>query len=187
MTEISTSWHTFPKGWALGHSALKELFWDEVHIEEKVDGSQFSFGRFGDELKCRSKGQEIYLDGYEGMFAPAVEAVKNRFYLLKDGWTYRAEFLAKPKHNILAYARIPKDTLIIFDINKGQEDYLSFAEKQAEADHIELECVPLLSDTKIDGIDAMNALLEIESVLGGQKSKALFLKTISALESIKKC
>ena len=40
------SWHSFPSVYAVGHAALADLFLDDVIVEEKVDGSQFSFGLF---------------------------------------------------------------------------------------------------------------------------------------------
>ena len=43
---METSWHSYPSIFALGHRALAELFLDPVVVEEKVDGSQFSFGLF---------------------------------------------------------------------------------------------------------------------------------------------
>jgi hypothetical protein len=39
-----SSWHSYSSIYALGHKALAELFMEPVLIEEKVDGSQFSFG-----------------------------------------------------------------------------------------------------------------------------------------------
>lgn len=57
-----TSWHSYPKVYALGHRALAELLLDEVLVEEKIDGSQFSFGRFGGDLKARSKGCQLNVD-----------------------------------------------------------------------------------------------------------------------------
>lgn len=48
------SWHSYPKIWALGHSETQEIFKSPVIIEEKIDGSQFNFGRFGEEIKVRS-------------------------------------------------------------------------------------------------------------------------------------
>lgn len=135
MTAISDSWHSYPKVHAIGHMAIREILLDEVLIEEKVDGSQFSFGRFGDTLKCRSKGQELDVSAPEKMFTPAVELAQALAPILRDGWTYRGEFLGKPKHNTLTYTRIPEKTVILFDINSGHEMYLSRAEKEAEAFH----------------------------------------------------
>ncbi len=72
-------------------------------MEEKVDGSQFSFGIFNGEIKCRSKGAQLVIDAPEKMFIPAVNVVRELAPLLKDGWTYRGEFLGRPKHNTLCY------------------------------------------------------------------------------------
>jgi hypothetical protein len=87
--------------WALGHRQISELFLDEVQIEEKVDGSQFSFGIFNGELKARSKGAELIIDAPEQMFSKAIVTVKELAPILHDGWTYRGEYLQKPKHNAL--------------------------------------------------------------------------------------
>ena len=35
---------SYPKIYNLGHKYLEELFLDDVLIEEKIDGSQISFG-----------------------------------------------------------------------------------------------------------------------------------------------
>jgi len=35
-TTLEASWHSYPKVWAIGHAGVAELFFDEVHIEEKV-------------------------------------------------------------------------------------------------------------------------------------------------------
>ena len=33
-----SSWHSYPKVYALGHSAIKDLLLDSVILEEKIDG-----------------------------------------------------------------------------------------------------------------------------------------------------
>ena len=105
--------HSYPKVYNLGHPAISELFSDPVVVQEKVDGSQFSFGIIDGELKCRSKGAEIFLDNPEKMFEKAVEAIKE--LSLMDGWTYRGEFLRGPSHNTLKYNRTPRHNIILFD------------------------------------------------------------------------
>ena len=57
-----SSWNSYPKIYALGHAYLKELSLDPVIVEEKVDGSQFSFGLINGELKCKSHRKELILD-----------------------------------------------------------------------------------------------------------------------------
>ena len=118
---MSTSWHSYPKIWALGHRAVRELFDGDVFVEEKVDGSQFSFGVFNDELRCRSKGADINTQAPEKMFAKAVETAQRLGPDLLEGATYRGEYLQKPKHNTLAYDRVPEGNIIIFDINTAEE------------------------------------------------------------------
>ena len=120
----ATSWHSYGSIYNVGHPAASELFNGPVTIEEKVDGSQFSFGIFDGEVKVRSKGQQLVVDAPEKMFTKAVEQVLARQELLHDGWTYRAEYLRSPKHNTLKYDRHPNGHLVIFDIATSEETYL---------------------------------------------------------------
>lgn len=173
---MNTSWHSYPKVWAIGHGYLSELFFDEVIVEEKLDGSQFSFGLFGIELKMKSKNKEFIGSDSEKMFDQAKEVVESRRAILKEGWTYRAEYFNKPKHNVLSYNRIPDNNIIIFDINTGEETYLSYEEKSAEAKRLGLECVPLLYSGKVSSAVQLEQLLEKESVLGGVKIEGFVCK-----------
>lgn len=176
MTEITTSWHTYPKIYALGHRLLKDLLSNAVLVEEKVDGSQFSFGLFEDGLKCKSKECLINLEDPAKMFIQAVEVVKTLD--LHPGWTYRAEYLSKPKHNSLAYDRIPEKHLIIFDINDGHESYLGPIQKMEEAKRLGLEHVPQILFTELVLGDVME-LMNRTSVLGGQKIEGIVIKNYS--------
>jgi hypothetical protein len=185
-TGTITSWHSYPKIYALGHGAIAELFLDEIHAEEKIDGSQFSFGVFNGQLRCRSKGVELNLDDVEGMFKKAVETARELAPMLVDGWTYRAEYLQEPRHNILAYSRTPAKNLILFDVNTGHEQYMSYEYKAKVAEIIGLECVPLLWTGKLTSIDQLNELLERESVLGGQKIEGLVFKNYNRFGPDKK-
>ncbi len=171
-----SSWHSFPKVWALGHGAITELLYDAVLVEEKVDGSQFSWGKFNGELKIRSKNQEMLLDAPEKMFSKAVETVIALKDRLIDGWTYRAEYLEKPKHNVLAYDRIPDKHLILFDVNPGEEQYLDRAAKEAEAKRLGLEVVPCLFQGKVSTASELERLLGTVSILGGQKIEGFVIK-----------
>ncbi len=173
------SWHSYPKVHEIGHMAIREILLDEVLIEEKVDGSQFSFGRFGDTLRCRSKGKELDMAAPERMFEPAVALAQSLAPLLVDGWTYRGEFLGKPKHNTLAYSRTPEKTVIIFDINHGHECYLDREAKEHEAARLGLEVVPLLGIERIDSPEHFKSFLARESVLGGAQIEGVVIKNYS--------
>jgi hypothetical protein len=184
----ATSYHSYTKIHALGHHAITELFLEEVILEEKVDGSQFSFGVFdfgeGPELRARSKGAQINLIAPEKLFIKAVETILKLQPNLKLGWTYRAEYLSKPKHHTRAYGRVPKDHLIIFDISPSYEQYLSPEEKKAEADRIGLECVPCFFRGKIDNYDVFRKLVdETMSVLGEEKIEGVVVKNYNRFGS----
>lgn len=170
------SWHSYPSIYALGHRAVADLLTGPVNVEEKVDGSQFSWcvDESG-EIRCRSKGATLNVDAPEKMFSAAVATVKSLSGLLTPGWTYRAEFLGKPKHNALAYDRMPKAHLILFDVNDGHESYLSYAAKHGEAERLGLECVPLIFSGRLTLAD-FRALLDRTSILGGQKIEGVVVK-----------
>lgn len=178
------SWHSYPSIYALGHKALVELFDGDVLIEEKIDGSQFSFGRFSGELRCRSKGAQLQVLAPERMFERAVETAQALD--LRDGWTYRAEYLQKPKHNALAYERIPARHLIVFDINDGHESYLNYEAKAEEAARLGLEVVPLIHRGRVDDVQMFRALIDRVSVLGGQKVEGVVVKNYAKFGPDKK-
>lgn len=168
----------------MGHKAIEELLLDPVIVEEKVDGSQLSFGRFNGELRVRSKGKEMIADAPENLFKEAVATAAS--LELREGWTYRGECLQKPKHNSLAYERVPRGNVILFDINSDEERYLSYEEKQAEAARIGLEIAPLLFAGKIESANDVLAFLEQESILGGQKIEGVVIKNYSRFGRDKK-
>lgn len=185
-SQLGTSWHSFPKVWNIGASELVNFFDDSVLIEEKVDGSQFSFGIFNGEIKVRSKGKELILDAPEKLFAIAVDTVKTLAPNLVDGWTYRGEYLAKPKHNALAYDRTPRNHIIIFDINSGHEQYLSYTEKAREAERLGLEVVPKLFEGKVETPEQLLKFMETISILGGQKIEGIVMKNYAKFGRDKK-
>lgn len=181
MTDIEQSaWGSYPKIYAVGHRILREMFNDPVVVEEKIDGSQFSFGMFdtehGPELKMKSKGAMIYPDAPEKMFEEVVEYVKSIQLSLTRNWKYVGEYLKKPKHNTLIYKRIPKNHLVIFDICTAHEYYLGLDAKKREAARLGFETVPMLHDGMIENIAEFRKLLELESMLGGAKIEGFVIK-----------
>lgn len=180
-----TSWHNYPSIFNLGHAAIGELLLDPVVIEEKIDGSQFSFGQFEGELRFRSKRQEIHLD-LDGnvpvgarMFEAGIKSLIERGpFLLREGWTYRGEYLNSPRHNTLAYDRVPNGNIIIFDINTDEETYLDHTARRLEAERIGFEAIPVLfsGHWQAGDVSGIEALLETRSILGGQKIEGIVIK-----------
>jgi hypothetical protein len=172
-----SSWHSYPKIYNIGHRVVRGILTRPVQVEEKIDGSQFSFGVFDGELKCKSKGKKQYPQT-DKMFDRAIEqvlAVKDR---LMPGWTYSGEYLSRPKHNTIAYERVPFGNIAIFDIRVDDEDYLSHAAKHREAHRIGFECVRLLHDGVITR-EIIEGLLQNNSALGGSKIEGVVLKDYS--------
>lgn len=181
-TELGTSWHSYPSIFNLGHKAVADLFSEPVYIQEKVDGSQFSFGVFGGELKVRSKGKEMDPENPEKLFAKAVATVRElaASRVLVEGWTYRGEAFDKPKHNALTYDRVPTGNVILFDITIAEEGYAYPEALTAAAGFLGLESVPLLHDGLFTGgVETIQQMLERTSVLGGQKIEGVVIKSYS--------
>lgn len=176
MADLS-SWGSYSSIFNMGHRVIKDLLTVTVNVEEKVDGSQFSFMLDDEgELHIRSKGATMYIDAPEKMFNKAVESVKARKDLLHVGWTYRGEFLAKPKHNALTYSRVPVDNIILFDINVGEQAFLTYQERLREGQRLGLEVVPVFYSGTVESLEFFRSLLDTESVLGGQKIEGVVVK-----------
>lgn len=178
--------HGYSSIYTLGHKLAANLFQGEVTIEEKVDGSQFSFGVFEGELKMRSKGSDLYMPVSNKLFAGACQYVESIKDILMPGWTYRGEVLFRPKHNSLAYERTPKNNVVIFDIDRGDCDYVSYDEKVAEATRIGLEVVPLFFKGTIDSAETLQEFFERDSFLGSAKIEGMVIKNYNQFGADKK-
>lgn len=169
---------SYTSAFQFGHAVTSRL--DDVmcYVEEKIDGSQFSamIDPTTGELYCRSKSTQIDLYN-PGMFQLAVDHIRFQQNKLIPGWTYRFEYLQKPKHNVIVYERTPKNTLILFDVDKGIEDYLSPPQKLAHAESLSFECVPCFISAPGKNIwSQLEKLLERESILGKEKIEGVVVK-----------
>jgi len=168
----------YPEIHNLGHPQVADLFLDEVLIEEKIDGSQFNWG-VDEEGKpwFRSKGSDLYLETSDKLFKPAINKVLEIVHLLKPGLFYRGETLYRPKHNTLAYNRIPKGNIILFDIDDGNGNFWGWEEKRWVAEELGIEVVPLFCRAKVlKPLDLVKELLLRESVLGGTTVEGVVFK-----------
>jgi RNA ligase len=187
MAQISS----YSKVWGITHTEADRLFDGEVVVQEKVDGSQFSFGNLGGELHCRSKGQQIgYGGNQEGMFAKAVKTADLIFRTgtLPDGMVVRCECLDKPRHNTLQYKRVPVGNIIIYDITyeDGSEKYIQPGEVKSFATMWGLEVVPTLYTgplTKQELYRRLKEWMELESILGGTKIEGVVIKNYAKVDT----
>lgn len=180
MSKVSS----YGKVWALGHQQAIDVLDGPVVIQEKVDGSQFSFANINGDLLCRSKGQQIgYGGNCEGMFGKSVRTAGLIMDTgtLPEGMVVRGECLEKPKHNTISYGRTPIGNILIWDISlqDGSEIYLSPGEVKEYAAMWGMETVPTYFEGVIRGpeLRALSKdLLERISCLGVAKIEGIVIK-----------
>lgn len=170
----------FPKILHLGEKAIQSLWDDEVEITEKVDGSQFGFGIVDGELIVRSKGKVQDLDNPDKMFRLGVEYVKSIKDQLTEGAFYYGEYLEKPKHNVLAYDRVPRNNIALFGVKMAGE-FRPYEFIAHEAERLHVEVVPLIYKGKSSPEQVLE-LVEGISFLGGQEREGVVVKAYKEWE-----
>lgn len=167
----------FPKILHIGDKQISTLFEGIVEITEKVDGSQLGFGKVNGELFVRSKGKEQDLDNPDMMFEKAVEYVKSIEARLPDNYTFYGEYLNKPKHNTLAYDRIPKNGIALFGVydSVGREHF-GMDTITDWANRLEVDTVPLLFKGEANAEGILTMVNDTVSYLGGQNIEGVVVK-----------
>lgn len=182
MTEVPS----YTKILTLGARGTERALVGPVVVQEKVDGSQFAFGVDADgNIGCRSHHQQLSLDAPTKMFALAVDHIQQNVIELHDMtdqfgecWFY-CEYLQKPKQNTLAYERVPKNHLALFDANiLGVWPARTMLKELATRLNIdivpEFHCGPI-------SLEELKELLAIPSFLGGQTVEGLVIKNYNEL------
>jgi hypothetical protein len=142
--------HAFPKIFTLGTIYIKDIFNEDVEITEKIDGSQFVFGLIDGKIYMRSKGKEQYPTCPDKMFKEACAFAWSLESKLPNNMTFFCEYMNKPKHNALAYDRIPKNYLALFGV-ADKNGFISKHELLSEiADKLDIDVVPLIYRVKIN-------------------------------------
>lgn len=170
---------SYGKVYAIGHAAIADVFDGPVNVEEKVDGSQFSFGVNPSNgiLECRSRNCVVAASNITGLFAEACSVVRSIEEKLNPNYTYRCEYLQKPKHNVLAYDRIPTNHLMLFDVEMPGQNYLTPSQRMKEAEHLGIEAVPIIaSNIEISSVEQLVDMLDLVSILGGQNIEGVVVK-----------
>jgi len=183
---MTAGFGSYSKVYNLGHREVQDVLKGDVVVQEKVDGSQFSFGVRDGVLHIRSKGAEIIPEAPPELFRAATEAVLalHEGDSLAEGWTYRAEAFQKPKHNNLAYDRVPTGSVILFDVDIGDQDYLAPAHLEHEAKRLGLESVRLLYEGPGDGVtlDHIGSWMYELSNLGGSTIEGVVIKNYALFD-----
>lgn len=179
--ELANRISGYGKVWNYDDRPVREMFSDAeyVEIEEKVDGSQFSFGMIDGQIRMRSKGQELYPED-TGMFAKAIERVMGLFDMgmLPEGVVYRCEYLSKAKHNTLRYDRVPSNYLVLYEIERDG-DHAPTEQLASEAQRLGLDTTPLIYSGRLPSREQIEEMLDRESFLGGCKIEGVVIKARS--------
>lgn len=171
-----------PKIYQVGTKYVKDICDSEVIIQEKCDGSQFSFFRLNENVGFRSKNCIIYDENTNPNFSVIVKYLLDNQCLIPNGYVFYGEFFNKPKHNTLKYSRVPKNNLIIFAAKKIIDDVWvpNQMELRELAEKMNFETVPLLYSGLISNLsDNLKKYLEYDSILGGTKIEGVVIKNYS--------
>lgn len=159
---------------------LDLIMGQEVEVTEKLDGSQFCFGKdLEGKLHIRSKGAIIDAAAPPAMFAMAVAHVHMISHRIPNNTVFYSETLNKPRHNSLTYDRIPKNGIALYGITDFfQTEALSDKYKDLSewAETLEVEAVPLLFHGKLENLDEVKKYMEGVSVLGTAIKEGVVVK-----------
>lgn len=164
----------FTKIFSIGTDYIQDIFLEEVEITEKIDGSQFCFGKIDDELYLRSKGAQMFAETPVKMFKKGIEYVVSIQDKIPDNYVFYCEYLNNPKHNILKYDRVPKNNIILFGVSDGTGTKFD-GELKKWADFLDIENVPVIFKGKINSAEEIKNLMK-ESILGGTEMEGIVVK-----------
>lgn len=167
----------YPKIFTLGTVYIKDILNEEIIVEEKIDGSMFAFAKVDGELHFRSKGAILYEKNPNKMFKLGVDYIVSIKDKVPENIVFYGEYLNKNKHNVLKYNRVPKNNIILFGAKTPSEEFLLDYYKYA--DMLDLEVVPQLYKGKINNVDELMKMLDIDSILGGTKIEGIVVKNYS--------
>ena len=169
--------NTFPKVHNLGTKYVRDIFMEPVEITEKLDGSQFGFGIINGELIVRSKGTIIDQDNHDNLFNEGVAYIKSIEDLLPNNMFFYGEYFKRPRHNTIAYDRIPKHHIALFGIVVLPDMFVDdYDWIQYYADLFDIEPIPLLHRGMVYSKDFLSQYMNQVSVLGGAKVEGIVVK-----------
>lgn len=159
------------------------IFEDPIVVQEKLDGSQFSFGVDGEgNLIARSKNTHRDIHAPDGMFGPAIEYLKGVADDIPPETVLRGETLASPSHNILNYDTRPDGHVALFGGETSDGELLDVSDVQKVAEQLGVDHAPVLyqgeapHDSWQDNWGWVEEFLEEESYLGGVRLEGVVVK-----------
>ena len=156
----------FPKIFHLGTDYIKDILDGEVEVTEKIDGSQFAFGKVDGQAFVRSKGAQLHFDAPNDMFRQGVEYIASIVDILPDNTIFHGEYLQSPHHNTLTYERIPKNHIMLFSVSDTTEKFYGYDAIVKWAEKLGVEAVPLIYRGIISNSEEILSFLKQKSALG---------------------
>lgn len=171
----------FPKIFAIGTDYIKDIFDGHVEITEKIDGSQFCFGKDNEgNFYMRSKGRQIYLETVDKMFSGAVNYALSVQSIVPSGFIFYCEYLSKPKHNSLKYNTIPKNGLYLFGISDYLGSIMCKTDVIIEWSHrLNIDPPYILYTGNVNSIEQIKEYLDLESYLKDTSIEGFVVKNYS--------
>lgn len=143
-----------------------------VHNSQFVFGINEETGRF--HAQTRRRNTLTADDGHMGLAVANLQIQEER---LNPNWVYFGECLTKRKHNRIAYGRMPKGSLVLFDIFDVELDsYLPRHKLEEEAVLLGIEVVPELFVGPFSEMPKFKELLDRESFLGDHNIEGVVIK-----------
>ena len=167
--------NAFPKIFHVGDRYIKDIFDKEVEITEKVDGSQFCFGKIDGQVVVRSKGKVQNIDCPDKMFGFAIEYIKTLD--LPNNTVFYGEYLKTPRHNTLNYDHVPKNYIALFGVSTVADGFINNYDVIKEwANKLNVDVVPILFRGKLNNQEELFKLLDTMSFLGISKIEGVVIK-----------
>lgn len=172
--------HSYPSIFGMGHKALRDVNFfgmDNLVVQIKVDGSQFSFTKLEDgNILFRSKGADILPGAVPNLFQRAVDAVYSLSDKLVVGHIYRGECINALKHNSLTYKEIPQNHVALFDIEIESQNFLPPNQVRSEAERIGFGIVPTVHTGPVKSVEHVMELFKSAPHYLGVEPEGLVFK-----------
>ena len=168
-----------------GHKTKRDWTGDNAnwYIQEKVDGSQFSFYNDGKTLRFFNRGKKK-LPPYAGPFKRTANALSHLDF--PTGVVFHGEAIGSRQHNVLTYGRMPRYGFVLFGAERDNK-HLTPSELTKLAKETDLELAPIIYVNKDESVDPYEKICELmqerlQSFLGGD-AEGMVLKHLSYTNS----
>ena len=168
---------SYVKIFSLGSVGTERALLGDVVVEEKVDGSNFGFGKNDDEeIVLRSHHQPVSPDNCPGMFKAAMDYVLSLdLSWVAPGTYFYCEMLSKQKHNTIFYDRTPMNHLVLFDVVTSEGWLYSRTFLSSYAKGLGIDVIPELYRGEVT-VEVLRGLLATPSYLGGSTVEGVVVK-----------